>query len=254
MNNTSIDLAIHSNQNNAAKSSYSSIKLSSFFKASLSVIGRLGKILFSSYKVQVLHRLSQNLIVGLETSSSWGILLPETNGSIALLSDDLIKVLVYEEDDGQFILKEKLWKLDGLRFFELSISTKLRVGIATIVRAKLLLDKELNTLVSHAAKTKELCSLMNNQSEYILVANKFNSLYQHELEVISQLKLLQSTQDKSIEQLLFSLKVIEFEQTHLHISFKHYQVVLAEAMQKYQDSIAYINKDVNLLPAKIICN
>lgn len=254
MNNTPVKLTIRSRQNNVVQSSYSSIKLSSLFKSSLSVISRLGEILFSSYKAQVLHRLSQSSIVGLETSSSWGILLPETNGSIALVSGGFIKVLVYEEADGKLVLKEKLWKLDELRFFELNMLTKLRIDIATVIRAKLLLDKELNILMSHAAKTKELCSLMKNQSEYMLAANKLNFLYEHEVEVISQLRSFQLTQDESIEQLLFSLRVIELEQTHLHISFKHHQAVLTETMQNCQDSLAYINKDVNLLPAKIICN
>ncbi len=66
----------------------------SLINVGLSTITKARNFLISSYKTQVLFLLSQNKIVGSVSSPDWGVLLPESDGQISLVSGDFIEVLV----------------------------------------------------------------------------------------------------------------------------------------------------------------
>lgn len=174
------------------------------------------------------------------------------NGQVALEFGDFIEVVIAHVKADKFLLKKRLWKLKELRFFEPSLLTKLRTDIANIIEAKLLLEKELKILISYTEKTRELYELIKNQREYAIICNKIHFLHQYELKTIFQLKSLQLSQDEVLQNLLISLNIIDFQQEHLKLSFAHFESVLTEATQKHQDNIAYINKNMVLLPSNII--
>ncbi len=223
----------------------------SLINVGLSTITKARNFLISSYKTQVLFLLSQNKIVGSVSSPDWGLLLPESDGQISLVSGDFIEVLVPSTNLSLGDSFEKqLWKITELKFLKIGdLSTELQTKIAEIVLAKKFVEKELEHLMKESRVTKSLGECTDYCQECI---SKCNELYLHQLEASIQLKNLQFIQSEYIERLLLVLNVVNLEK-EAFVNCDCYQVAVKKAQQKQQEILAYTSK-LNLIAANITRN
>ena len=216
----------------------------------LAVIMQIGEVLISSYKTQVLLLLSQSKIVGLKCSSDWGVLLPEKNGQIPLVSGEFIEVVVPRTSlSAEVSFDKQLWKVTELKLLDPeALLTKLRNDIAVIILAKIATEKKINELVEKLKRTKSLYESAKNHQEY---ADKYNSLYLHQLEATIQLKNLQFVQTERIGKLLLVLDFVDTEKENVVANFDCYQIVEKEAGQKRQGLVDFVEKFTSLDPTNI---
>lgn len=166
------------------------------FKTGLRLARKIGDFLFFSYKTQVLYLLTKSPIVLLDLSPEWGVLLPQKDGQISLVSRDFIEVLVPSLDIGKKIrLEKRLWKLKDLRFPHLETSDNvdkiLQSHIAILVQANYALEKELERLFSNQERIDEFDQQLSIEN-YQDWCTKFQSLYLRDIKTIAQIQSLQS--------------------------------------------------------------
>lgn len=211
----------------------------------LAVIIQIGEVLISSYKTQLLLLLSQSKIVGLEYSPDWGVLLPESNGQVSLISGELIEVVVPRTSlSAEVKFDKQLWKLTELKLLDPEVLlTKLRSDIAIIVLAKIVTEKKVSELVEKLRKTKTLYESLKSYQD---CTDKYNEWYLHQLEAVIQLKNLQIVQTERIGKLLLVLDFVNSEKENVIANFDCHQVVEKEAGQKRLGLVDFVEKFTSL--------
>lgn len=216
-----------------------------FSNIGLEAIAQTGKILISSYATQLLFLLSQNKVVGSQSSPNWGVLLPDNNGQIHLISEEFIEVIVPSGTiNAEVKLKKQQWKLKELKFLDPEdLLTKLRTDIAVIVLGKILMEKQVDNLVEKSQKTKKLYESISSYQE---CADKYYELYLHQVETIIKLKNLQFVQMERIGKLLLVLDFVDTEKENVVANFDCYQAMEKEAQQKRQGLVDFVEKFMSL--------
>ena len=206
---------------------------------------QIGEVLISSYKAQMLLLLSQSKIVGLKSSTDWGVLLPESNGQVPLIPEEFIEVIVPRTNSSAKVeLKRQLWKVTELKLLDPeALLTKLRTDIAVIVLAKIVTEKKINELVEKSKRAKSLYESTKSHQE---CADKYNELYLHQLEAIIQLKNLQFVQTERIGKLFLVLDFVDTEKENVVANFDEYQIVEQKAQHKRQGLVDFVEKFISL--------
>ena len=231
----------------------------------INTLGALSVILFCSVVLmgfwvkhnarnarQILHSLAQTKLVKLESSPNWGVLLPNKNGQISVKLDSFVIEFV-EVIAPRLGLHRKLeltkekWQLNELMILPVDSSIgKIQSDIAVVIQQKLELQADLEELTIYAQKAKGMYELVEGFESDPEIVQTYKGLYLQKLELISQVNVSQTLQDKHIKELLLFLEIIKFDKENIAINCSKYQVATTEIKEKYLEFVDCIKEYLKL--------
>jgi hypothetical protein len=109
-------------------------------------------------KMKTLQLLSQSKIVGLKSSPKWGVLIPNKKGRIPVVQNDSVEVAtLHLGQDRNLELNKEIWKLSSLKLLKADNPlSKVQTNIVTAVHQKLSAQADLEQLIAHAQRAKEM--------------------------------------------------------------------------------------------------
>lgn len=199
-------------------------------------------------KREILHLLSQCKVVGLKSSSKWGVLLPNKKGKIPIVHENSVEVATLHLGlDKNLELKNEIWKLNRLKLLKAdSPANKVQTNIGTAVQQKLHSQAELEQLTVHAQKAKNMYKLIKSFDSEPEIVQRYEYIYLKDLAAISQVKILQDLQDENIKQLLLFVEIVKFDQEKTVVNSQQRPETISEIKQNYLESVDRVKEYLKL--------
>lgn len=201
---------------------------------------------------QFLYSLSRSKLVGLESSSSWGVLLPNKNGRIPVSLDDfmnnVVEVIVPSlKPHKKLELTKEKWMLSRLTILRAdSPIGKIQTDVAVVVQQKLKLQADLEEQIIHAQKVKDMYEFIKSFESDLGIVQTYKNIYLRNLRLVSKLKTSQTLQDEHIKELLLFLEIIKFDKKNNAINISKHQKMTTEIKERYLETLDWVQEYLKL--------
>ena len=199
-------------------------------------------------KRQTFQLLSKTKIVALNSSSKWGVLLPNKKGRIRLIQEDSLEVATIHLGQGKNLeLNKEIWELGRLELLRADNPlNKVQTNIVTAVQQKLALQADLEQVTVHAQKAKEMYDLAKGVESDPETVRRYKDIYLQHLAVISQAKDAQSLQNKTIKHLLLFVEIFKFDKENIAVDSHECPETIAETKENYLESVDHVKEYLKL--------
>lgn len=204
--------------------------------------------LFIDEMKRELHLVSQCKIVGLKSSTKWGVPIPNKKEKIPLMQKDSVEVVtLHLGKEKNLELNKEIWKLSSLKLLRADNPlSKVQTNIINAVRQKLDLQADLEQLTAHTQKAKEMYELAKGLESAPEIVRKYEDIYLQNLAAISQLNISQTLQDENIKQLLLFVEIVKFDKENIVANSQHRPETITETKQNYLESVDRVKEYLKL--------
>ncbi len=204
--------------------------------------------LFIDEMKRELHLFSQCKIVGLKSSTKWGVPIPNKKEKIPLMQKDSVEVVtLHLGKEKNLELNKEIWKLSRLELLKADNPlSKVQTDIVTAVQQRLGLQAALEQLTAHAQKAKNMYELIKAFESDPEIVQRYEDIYLQHLKSISQLNISQALQDENIKRLLLFVEIVKFDKDNIAVDSYECPETITETKQNYLESVDRVKEYLKL--------